>query len=186
MKIQSKKIRTGAERKGKTEKQRLLRAGTTVVVLAVALFLSLPSLRAFADDPKDNGKLKWKLDRISEYGKNDNQKAGETELEKVFPDLFSAQTKEKIETKQKQDHASLEELGKNVLSMNHEQDTVLKNTMASLFTQDYTAPVISGDESSSGGGSGAHPTVIAALATIGSAVVGGLFMAMRWFFNEGK
>ncbi|WP_153463036.1 type VII secretion protein EssA [Sediminibacillus terrae] len=153
------------------------------LLLAVSL-LVLFSIAAPAVVAEKNGSLEMKIDRIKEE-QNNSPSNHETELDKVFPDLFADETATVIEKKETENNQSMEELQEELFAMKKEPGTQLHATRDSLFKENYSLtasatttaeePEATSEESDSGLGN----TVLMALTGAGLLLSGGLYIMMQ-------
>lgn len=161
---------------------------TSILLIFLLSFILIPAFPTNAEETlKHDGKLRFKQERI---GENDTVTGQETsanlvtELEKVAPDLFKEQTKEKIETKQREFNETYERLEEKLFTKPHEENVVLKETESALFANDYTTPKVASEEQvqNSNGGLASTP-ILASLIGVALAICGGIYVFMRKAFD---
>lgn len=159
----------------------LLKHSNKIGLTVCCLLLLIPFSVSAEDGPRDKGKMDWKMDRIIQNEPEEDQGHTETELDKSFPELFTEETRDKIQSVQKERNESREELEDALFTMDLESEDTAKDTKESLFTSDYVAPRSSGnhDDESEDGNSWFNMVVIASLIGLGVIMVGGLYVMFR-------
>lgn len=101
------------------------------------LFVALP-IRSAADSYLgDDGKIKFKVDRLEESDQEKNKKEHkETELDKASIELFNKDIEEEIEKKKKKEQKDMEALRDSLFTKQKENNSV-KDTKNSLFSSEY-------------------------------------------------
>lgn len=130
------------------------------------------------------GSLELKIDRIikGEERKTINQ---ETELEKVLPNLFTEETKEKLDLVEEEKEKTLEELEESLFRMENVKNVTIQNIKQSLFTDDYTATasstsnMVEDEENKNGIGN----VLLIFFTFIGCLLAGGLYWLLRKSFD---
>ncbi|SDM26214.1 type VII secretion protein EssA [Sediminibacillus halophilus] len=155
--------------------------GKHSLFLAAAL-LVLTTYAAPAVYAESDGSLKMKVDRIKQE-KKENQSNKETELDKVFPELFEEETFTAIKQVEEESNQSMEALEEELFTMEEEPVTTLHATRDVLFEETYSVTASTtadadekqADEESSGVGN----TVLMALTGAGLLLSGGLYIMMQ-------
>lgn len=163
---------------------------TSLLLVVFLGFTFISSFPTKAEETlKHDGKLRFKQERIGEKGSvsgNETSANLETELEKIAPDLFKEQTKEKIKTKQTELIETHEQLEKHLFIQPHEENVVLKETESALFANDYVTPKIASEEQTqtqrSEGGLTSTP-IFASLVGIALVICGGIYAFIRKAFD---
>ncbi|MEN2768992.1 type VII secretion protein EssA [Ornithinibacillus xuwenensis] len=127
----------------------------------------------------DRGNLEFKIDRI-EKGNETDKEIRETELEKVFPTLFTEEIESNIQAKQIEEEQSLEELEQSLFSMETESYETLEDIKQTLFTEEYSASASTTvqeqeDRKQSGWGT----PIIAVFIGFALLLCGGVYVLMR-------
>ncbi|MUK87582.1 type VII secretion protein EssA [Ornithinibacillus sp. L9] len=158
--------------------QKLVKAmllfSTILLILGVNIHL------VSAESSSNNrGSLEFKIDRI-EKSKETDREISETELEKVFPSLFSEETETTIHDQQTEEEKLLKELEQSLFSMETEPNETLEDVKQTLFTEDYTVTVSQSiqdqeEEKNSGLGN----SVIAVFSGFAFLLCGGVYVMMR-------
>lgn len=154
-------------------------AKSIILLFIGVLVLGLLAVPAAAEE-EGRGGLKINPDRIIK-GQNENTDLRETELEKVFPELFTDETKETIEETELQQKSKLEELEQSIFSYELEGNTVVQEVKDDLFTAEYTVAQSGGNhiQEDASSGSGASNTLLAVFTGFGIVLFVGLYAAMR-------
>lgn len=162
----------------KMKVQKRLAKSIVLFCISLLVLVSLPIL-AVADEQK-SGNMQIKTDRIMK-GQNENTDFRETELERVFPTLFTDETKETIVEKDLENERMVEDLGQSIFFIDREVTSTVEDVKDDLFSEEYTAVASSGnhvqEEASSGGG--LSNTLMVVFAGMGILLFGGLYVAMR-------
>lgn len=134
--------------------------------------------------PPVPGGLELKIDRIIK-GEDKKTINKETELEKVFPNLFAEETKEKINVMEEEKAKTLEELEESLFRMRSDKNLTLQNIKQSLFTENYTAVatstsnMVEDEENNKVFGD----ILLIFFAFIGCLLAGGLYILMKKSFD---
>lgn len=114
------------------KKQRLVKAILTLVISVLVVW----GYQAPAASADSDGDLEMKIDRIVEDDKK-NTVNQETELEKIFPTLFTEETSKIIAEKKAEQQQSLEELESDLFAKDVQINKTLDSVKDDLFTKDY-------------------------------------------------
>lgn len=129
-------------------------------------------------DSNRKGQMQLKTNRLN--NKNDEEKLQETELEKVFPDLFREETKERMLSKQEEQKASTNSL----LEVIFEEKQLSTSQMdsADLFDEEYVTVVKTiGEEVEDVDSSISATVFITAFSVLIVGIVGGSYLFIRNF-----
>lgn len=107
------------------------------ILLLFSLFIlfCLPPLSFANKDETGKGKMKIKTDRIL----NDEGETVETELDKLFPDLFADETMDKVKLKQTEFENITNDLKQHIFHENLHESVFIDELKAQVFTEDYVA-----------------------------------------------
>lgn len=156
------------------------RLAKSIVLLCISLLalVSLP-VSAVAEEDK-RGNMQIKTDRIMK-SQDENTDLRETELEKVFPTLFTEETKETIVEKDFENERAIEELEQSVFFIDSAANSTVEDVKDGLFSEEYTVALSSGNhvQEETSSGSGLSNTLLVVFSGIGILLFGGLYVAMR-------
>ncbi|MGE7889122.1 type VII secretion protein EssA [Bacillus cereus] len=144
------------------------------------LFVALP-IRSAADSYLgDDGKIKFKVDRLEESDQEKNKKEHkETELDKASIELFN-QDIEEIEKKKKKEQKEMEAL-RDSLFIKQKENNSVKDTKNSLFSSEYIVRK-SADEVASNETMNEEPISITIILLFGGGILFiciGIYMVLR-------
>lgn len=156
------------------------RLANFIVLLCISLLVlvCLP-VSAMANEEK-RGNMQIKTDRIIK-GQNQDTNLRETELERVFPELFTDETKEKIVNKENKNERTLDELEQSIFSNDRVANSTVEDVKDVLFTEEYTTVASSRNhvQEESSSGNGLSNTLMVVFSGAGLLLFGGLYVAMR-------
>lgn len=152
---------------------------TMIGICCLLLFMPIPA--SAEDSPQDKGKMDWKIDRIIQGESEEERHQTETELEKRLPELFDEETKVTIQSVQKENKESVDDLKDSLFAMDFEADATIDDTKEALFTSEYVAPKSSSnhDDDEEGGNSWFNNVLLAGLTGLGCIVFGGIYVMFR-------
>ncbi|WP_053218437.1 type VII secretion protein EssA [Virgibacillus senegalensis] len=155
--------------------------GKHSLFLATAL-LVLTTYAAPAVYADSDGSLKMKVDRIKQE-KKENQSNKETELDKVFPDLFAEETFTTIKQVEDKNNQSMEALEEELFTMKEEPVAELHATRESLFKENYSltasTTTVEEEQETEDRNNGLGSTVLMALTGAALFLTGGLYIMMQ-------
>lgn len=130
-----------------------------------------------SDDKSGEGKMQIKTNRILE----ENEETFETELDKIFPDLFEDEIKSKIITRQIEKRNTKNELMEVIFTEKLEPNTFLNEVKNQIFTESYVAPITYTKEDEEKKSSNSISSVLfyASIATFIVMMFGGIFLLLR-------
>lgn len=136
------------------------------------------------DMEHESGGLQIKVDRIIK-GDSERTQMNETELEKVFPTLFTEETQVWFTEVKKENEASLERLERSLFTTEIDSNTTALDIKASLFASDYTSSASSSTNQVSleDSGSGFGNTFLVTLTALALLLCGGLYFMMQKLFE---
>lgn len=141
------------------------------------LILVIGPVSAWADED-NKGSLKFKVDRIK--GQTEQTDLRQTELERLFPTLFTDETKETIEEVKQENEKELNELKETIFFTNVETNQTVEKVKSALFTEEYTVVASHNNhEEGEDSGTGMSSTMLAVFSGLGLLLFGGLYFAMR-------
>lgn len=150
----------------------------TVLLYISLLVLVLLPVSAAADEGK-SGSLQMKTDRIIK-GQNENTDLRQTELERIFPTLFTDETKEAVAEKNLENEKTMEKLEESIFFMDGDKTSTVQNVKEALFSEEYAAGSVGNQvQEESPSSSGLSKILIVVFAGIGILLFGGLYLAMR-------
>src|SRR5699024_12866315 len=89
---------------------KMLRKQILKITLCIfCLLLVLPANASAEDSPKNKGEIQWDIDRIIQDDPEEERYRTESEMEKIFPELFDKGTYETIQTDKKKNQAKMQE-----------------------------------------------------------------------------
>src|SRR5699024_11531090 len=101
------------------------------------LLLVLPTNASAEDNPKNKGEIQWDIDRIMEGDSDGKRYRTESEMEKIFPELFDEGTYETIKTVEQKNQAKMQEFEKSLFLINIKKYDMIDITKKSLIMLDY-------------------------------------------------
>jgi len=146
------------------------------ISLLVLVFLPVSAMA----DTEKRGELQFKIDRI--IGGQDNEvELRETELERIFPALFTEDVKTRIEDTELEKQETMEELEESIFFENLEANSTVEDVKDSLFTEEYTAVASGGTQAQeeTASNSGLSNTILTVFSCLGILLFGGLYVMMR-------
>jgi type VII secretion protein EssA len=149
-----------------------------LLCISLLILVFLP-VSAMADTEK-RGELQFKIDRI--IGGQDNEvELRETELERIFPALFTEDVKTRIEDTELEKQETMEELEESIFFENLEANSTVEDVKDSLFTEEYTAVASGGTQAQeeTTSNSGLSNTILTVFSGLGILLFGGLYVMMR-------
>jgi type VII secretion protein EssA len=153
-----------------------------ILLLCISLLvLVFAPVSAMADTEK-RGELQFKIDRII-GGQDGETELRETELERLFPTLFTDEVKTRIEDTEHENQETMEELEESLFFADMEANSTVDEVKDSLFAEDYTATQVASagnqaqEEASSSSTLG--NTLLAVFSGLGLLLFGGLYFMMR-------
>lgn len=151
----------------------------TVLLYISLLVLVLLPVSAAADEGK-SGSLQMKTDRIIK-GQNENTDLRQTELERIFPKLFTDETKEAVAEKDLENEKTMKKLEESIFFMDGDKTSTVQNVKEALFSEEYIAAGSAGNQvqEESPSSSSLSKILIVVFAGIGILLFGGLYLAMR-------
>ncbi|MEC5425194.1 type VII secretion protein EssA [Virgibacillus sp. C22-A2] len=134
-------------------------------------------------EPK-SGSLQLKIDRIIK-GESERTQMNQTELEKVFPTLFTEETQVWFTEVKKEQEESLEELERSLFTKEIDSNTTALDIKEALFASDYTSSASSftNQVSQEDSGSGFGEKVLVTLTALALLLCGGLYFMMQKLFD---
>ena len=149
------------------------------------LLLVLPTNASAEDNPKNKGEIQWDIDRIMEGDSDGKRYRTESEMEKIFPELFDEGTYETIQTVEQKNQAKMQEFENSLFLIDIEKDDMIDDTKEALFTSDYVAPKSpSGDHDKPVQESSLfNNLLIGGFIGMGVIVLGGIYMLFRKLAN---
>lgn len=147
-----------------------------IIALLVLGFWSVPA----AADEEERGGLRINTDRIIK-GQQEPTELRETELERVFPQLFTDETKEVIKEKELENKSELEQLEESIFFHELEGNTAVQDVKDALFAPEYEVAQTGGNQiqEDPSSGSGVSNTLLAVFTGLGAVLLFGLYAAMR-------
>lgn len=135
---------------------------------------------------QNKGNIDWKINRIKEKvpASQHEENNEETEMEKLYPDLFKVETMEKISKVKRKKNQDFSELREELFTTKIDVDdqSVIEETKHALFPSDYQgASAIKSTEESNKEYSSTYITVIVVI--IACSVGGGIFFMFRRLLN---
>src|SRR5699024_699149 len=92
---------------------KMLRKQILKITLCIfCLLLVLPANASAEDSPKNKGEIQWDIDRIIQDDPEEERYRTESEMEKIFPELFDEGTYETIQTVEQKNQAKMQEFEK--------------------------------------------------------------------------
>ncbi|WP_405100992.1 type VII secretion protein EssA [Oceanobacillus sp. FSL H7-0719] len=150
----------------------------TVLLYISLLVLVLLPVSAAADEGK-SGSLQMKTDRIIK-GQNENTDLRQTELERIFPTLFTDETKDAVAEKDLENEKTMKKLEESIFFMDGDKTSTVQNVKEALFSEEYAAGSAGNQvQEESPSSSGLSKILIVVFAGIGILLFGGLYLAMR-------
>ncbi|WP_017796449.1 type VII secretion protein EssA [Oceanobacillus kimchii] len=148
-------------------------------VSSMILLILLPiGVSAETGSIKD-GSLQMQIDRIIK-DKDEKNEMRETELERIFPSLFTSETSQEINEKVNAEEDKIEYIEQNLFSEDVEGNVAIQEVKDSLFQSDYESVAASSsnaeEESSS---SSSSNIILMTFAGIAVALCGGLYVLMQ-------
>ncbi|MCT1576503.1 type VII secretion protein EssA [Oceanobacillus kimchii] len=148
-------------------------------VSSMILLILLPiGVSAESGSIKD-GSLQMQIDRIIK-DKDEKNEMRETELERIFPSLFTLETSQEINEKVNAEEDKIEYIEQNLFSEDVEGNVAIQEVKDSLFQSDYESVAASSsnaeEESSS---SSSSNIILMTFAGIAVALCGGLYVLMQ-------
>lgn len=135
---------------------------------------------AAAEDSLENrGNIKWDIDRILDDGLEEERYRNESEMEKMFPELFQDETYETIRSIQEKNKQSMEDLESTLFSTEFEKNKMINDTREHLFTSDYVAPKSSKNTEIEQESGWFNNILIAGLMGVGALALGVMYMMFR-------
>lgn len=126
-----------------------------------------------------DGSLQMQIDRIIK-DKDEKNEMRETELERIFPSLFTLETSQEINEKVNAEEDKIEYIEQNLFSEDVEGNVAIQEVKDSLFQSDYESVAASSsnaeEESSS---SSSSNIILMTFAGIAVALCGGLYVLMQ-------
>lgn len=152
-----------------------------VLVSLCCILLGWPHTILAEDNDSDKGKIKWDTDRILNDRKDEDEDLQETELDKLFPELFDVETKETVQQVQEENKESLTELENSLFSKELKEDDTVEKTEESLFTSDYVAPPPSTnqEEEQDDQNTGLYTVLVLSFIGLGVLVLGGVYFMFQ-------
>lgn len=151
-------------------------------ILCIIFFFLLPVSIQAEEHEKNSGELEIKINRITEDRKNIENK--ETELERIFPELFEAETAEKIEQAKEAQKQDMLDLKEELFLGEQKEYSFLEETKDLLFTPEYDVvesyTAVDTDEQHS---NWANRLLITGIVVFVCAVLGGCFALVRKLAN---
>lgn len=146
---------------------------------SMILLILLPiGVSADTGSEKD-GSMQMQIDRIIK-DKDEKNELRETELERLFPGLFTTETSEEINEKVNAEEDKIEDIEQNLFSEDVEGNVAIQEVKDSLFQSDYESVAASSnnaeEESSS---SSSSNIILMTFAGIAVALCGGLYVLMQ-------
>lgn len=151
-----------------------------LLLFSLVSILILPNF-VFAHDGAGKGKLQIKTDRI--FKQDDSEEDFElTEMDKVFPDLFTEEVKEHLDEQQSITQEETKELKEKIFYEDIPEKTALYDVKSELFTEEYTSTFVNKSKTKEEQDSGIsnvvfYGTFVAVIGFISS----GVFMLIRNF-----
>lgn len=106
-----------------------------VLFIVVGSFLPIYTIQEVAQAEK--GRFQFQLDRIEENREKVITK--ETELDKLFPELFDPEVAVRVQESQKANYKDREKLLKELFTQEKYEDHTVREVKSSLFQDDYEA-----------------------------------------------
>ncbi|MFP7493391.1 type VII secretion protein EssA [Terribacillus saccharophilus] len=149
-------------------------------LFTLILLILLPgevSAAIHSSEESERGSLELQIDRIQ--GKDRQTDNRETEKEKVYPDLFEAETSEELQQKAANKREELNSLQDEVFTLDIDKSTQMQEVQDKLFTPDYESEAASAQQADNTEEEESSKVVLGFL--IGTALVlcVGMYMLMR-------
>lgn len=155
-----------------------------IIILITSLkvfgFMTIPVLA----DGENRGGLRINTERIIK-GQSENIELRETELERIFPTLFTDETKEMIEKTEQLNKNNLEELEKSIFSQDLDGNTMVEEVKNALFTEEYSVAVSGSnqDEEDASSDGIVSTTILTVFSGLGLLLLVGLYTGMRSLYD---
>lgn len=152
-----------------------------LLLFSLSIFFLAP-FQVFADEKEpEKGKMEIKTDRILK-SLDDEGEIVETELDRTFPGLFDAETKEKIDDKQEKNEEVIKGVKSHIFLEEMPETTSLYDVQSELFTEDYQSPnVFAGEPVDEQSTNFSSLVVYGSLVTFIGIIGGGVIMLFRKF-----
>ena len=152
-----------------------------ITLCIFCLLLVLPANASAEDSPKNKGEIQWDIDRIIQDDPVEERYRTESEMEKIFPELFTDETHKTIQSVEQKNQAKMQEFENSLFLIDVEKDDMIDDTKEALFTSDYVAPKSpSGDHDKPVQESSLfNNLLIAGFIGLGVIVLGGIYMLFR-------
>ncbi|MFS0752073.1 type VII secretion protein EssA [Oceanobacillus sp. 1P07AA] len=148
-------------------------------VSSMILLILLPIGVSAETGSEKDGSLQMQIDRIIQ-DKDEKNEMRETELDKIFPSLFTSETTQEINEKVNAEEDKIENIEQNLFSEDVEGNVVIQEVKDSLFQSDYESVAANSsnveEESSS---SSSSNIILMTFAGIAVALCGGLYVLMQ-------
>ncbi|BAC13269.1 hypothetical protein [Oceanobacillus iheyensis HTE831] len=146
---------------------------------SMILLILLPiGVSADTGSEKD-GSMQMQIDRIIK-DKDEKNELRETELERLFPSLFTTETSEEINEKVNAEEDKIEDIEQNLFSEDVEGNVAIQEVKDSLFQSDYeSVAASSGNAEEESTSSSSSNIILMTFAGIAVALCGGLYVLMQ-------
>ncbi|MFD1335871.1 type VII secretion protein EssA [Oceanobacillus iheyensis] len=146
---------------------------------SMILLILLPiGVSADTGSEKD-GSMQMQIDRIIK-DKDEKNELRETELERLFPSLFTTETSEEINEKVNAEEDKIEDIEQNLFSEGVEGNVAIQEVKDSLFQSDYeSVAASSNNEEEESSSSSSSNIILMTFAGIAVALCGGLYVLMQ-------
>lgn len=153
------------------------------ILFLLLLMLTVLPMQIHAEEaPSKRGEMQLKTNRLHE--RDSEERLYETELDRLYPDLFREKTKDKILIKQEEIASSTKELVD--LIFEKEVFDTIHIDAGELFDDEYVTAmkVVQGEEMEDSNTSISTTTFATGIGLLISGIIGGSFLFVRFFLTQ--